>query len=226
MYIPLLPFNVQAMWNDTAPLGRAVLVTMLLMSVYSSWVVLDRWLRYRDAVKAARVLMPELARRLNAGDAEGAARLARSHLRSPHARVVHAILDESGWRGHGPQTGLALDSAQRALEQAIEDTAHELREGLGGLATVAASAPFVGLLGTVVGIIRAFGVIGELGSSNFGQLAGAIGEALFTTAAGLIVAIPAVWFYNHFNLKVESFAVDMRRTGVKLLDFVALHARA
>ena len=95
----------------------------------------------------------------------------------------------------------------------------ELKRGLSGLATIGATAPFVGLFGTTVGIINAFKGMASAKSAGLSSVAGGISEALVTTAFGLFVAVPAVWAYNIFTGKVEAFGIEMTNSSSELLDY-------
>ena len=95
----------------------------------------------------------------------------------------------------------------------------KLKRGLGGLATIGSTAPFIGLFGTVVGILNAFQQIATQKTAGIGAIAGGISEALVTTAFGLIVAIPAVMCFNYFTNKVEAFDVEMDNSSSELLDY-------
>ena len=121
------------------------------------------------------------------------------------------------------KTAVAADinSAERAVERQMLIVLSEFKRGLGILATTGSTAPFVGLLGTTMGIVTAFAAINAGGTS--GGLAGiskGISEALITTALGLFVAIPAVWFYNYFTTKVENLTVEMTYTSKELIDYL------
>jgi biopolymer transport protein ExbB/biopolymer transport protein TolQ len=98
-------------------------------------------------------------------------------------------------------------------------TANDLKKGVSSLATIGATAPFVGLLGTVVGIITAFQGIAATGSGGLGAVSAGISEALVETALGLVVAIPAVWFYNYLTGRIEYFNVEMDNSSSELLDY-------
>src|SRR6202022_862244 len=109
--------------------------------------------------------------------------------------------------------------SKRALERAEAIVHAELKRGVSGLATIGSTAPFVGLFGTVVGIINAFSSISTEKATGRGAGAGGISEALVTTAIGLFVAIPAVWMYNYFTGKIEAFDVEMGNSSSELIDY-------
>src|SRR5207248_2014654 len=98
-------------------------------------------------------------------------------------------------------------------------TASDLKKGISALATIGSTAPFVGLLGTVVGVINAFQGIGAAGSAGIGAVSVGISEALVETALGLVVAIPAVWFYNYLTGRIEYFNVEMDNSSSELVDY-------
>ena len=112
-----------------------------------------------------------------------------------------------------------MDTVRRAIQRASALTANDLKKGVAALATIGATAPFVGLLGTVVGIITAFQGIAATGSGGLGAVSAGISEALVETALGLVVAIPAVWFYNYLTGRIEYFNVEMDNSSSELLDY-------
>jgi biopolymer transport protein ExbB/biopolymer transport protein TolQ len=116
-------------------------------------------------------------------------------------------------------SGDDIEASQRALERAEAIVHAELKRGISGLATIGSTAPFVGLFGTVVGIINAFKGISTEKSTGLGAVAGGISEALVTTAIGLFVAIPAVWMFNYFTGKIEAFDVEMGNSSSELIDY-------
>ena len=112
-----------------------------------------------------------------------------------------------------------LDSVRRSIQRAAALTASDLKKGVSALATIGSTAPFVGLLGTVVGVINAFQGIGAAGSAGLGAVSVGISEALVETALGLVVAIPAVWIYNYLTSRIEYFNVEMDNSSSELVDY-------
>jgi len=136
------------------------------------------------------------------------------------AKVVVAGLQE--FRAHqisAEISGEDVEASKRALERAAAIVHAELKRGVSTLATIGSTAPFVGLFGTVVGIINAFKGISTEKSTGLGAVAGGISEALVTTAVGLFVAIPAVWMFNFFTNKIEAFDVEMDNSSSELIDY-------
>ncbi|MCL2661444.1 MAG: MotA/TolQ/ExbB proton channel family protein, partial [Acidobacteriaceae bacterium] len=119
----------------------------------------------------------------------------------------------------GAITDEQIQGSQRALERSEAIVHAKLKRGLSGLATIGSTAPFIGLFGTVVGILNAFREIATQKSSGIGAVAGGISEALVTTAFGLLVAIPAVMAFNYFTTKVEAFDVEMDNSSSELVDY-------
>src|SRR5256886_4103469 len=118
-------------------------------------------------------------------------------------------------------TAADINSVERAVEREILIVSAELKRGLGILATTGSTAPFVGLLGTVMGIVNAFtGMAASGGGGSLGAVSAGIAEALITTAFGLIVAIPAVWLYNYFTTKIDFLSVEMTYTSKELIDYL------
>jgi biopolymer transport protein ExbB/biopolymer transport protein TolQ len=116
--------------------------------------------------------------------------------------------------GHDP-----IEAAERAIERESLMTTADLKKGLSGLATIGTTAPFIGLFGTVIGIINAFRGMALTGSGGIGAVSAGIAEALVATAVGLGVAIPAVWMFNFFLNKIERFQVEMSNSASELIDY-------
>jgi biopolymer transport protein ExbB/TolQ len=153
--------------------------------------------------------------------------------KSPVARVMESGLTalQMGREAHvksGPHDVGHFDiiaAVNRAVERSSLRTVNELRRGLGALATIGSTAPFVGLLGTVWGIIKAFQKMAIEGGGGLGTVSGAIAEALINTAFGLLVAIPAVMFFNNLTNRVEEMQVDITDSTTELVDFFMKEGR-
>ncbi len=213
-------FDMISMWNQMGFAAKAVVVVMFLMSAWSIGVMIDRALAFAAAKKQSRAFAPAVAGALREGKLEEAIKLADRYKKSHLAKVVTAGLSEFKAHEDGADiSGGTVESSQRALERAHAITHAELNRGLSGLATIGSTAPFVGLFGTVVGIINAFQGISQEKSTGLGAVAGGISEALVATAIGLFVALPAVWMFNYFNSKVEAFDVEMDNSSSELIDY-------
>ena len=213
-------FDMVSMWNQMGFAARAVVIVMFLMSAWSIGVMIDRYIAFNGAQKQSKAFAPAVAGALRDGNLADAVKLAERHKKSHLAKVVVAGLQEFSTHEAGAEiAGETIEASARALERAHAITHAELKRGLGGLATIGSTAPFVGLFGTVVGIINAFQGISSEKSTGLGAVAGGISEALVATAIGLFVAIPAVWMFNYFNEKVQGFGVEMDNAASELIDY-------
>lgn len=213
-------FDLRSMWDQMGFLARAVVILLFIMSAYSIGVMIDRWLAYSAARKQSRAFAPAVAGALREGKLDEAIKIADRYKKSHLAKVVVAGLQE--FRAHqmsGDSLGDDIEASKRALDRAEAIVHAELKRGVSGLATIGSSAPFVGLFGTVVGIINAFQGISTEKATGLGAVAGGISEALVATAIGLFVALPAVWAYNAFTSSMESFDVEMSNSSSELIDY-------
>ena len=213
-------WDPRALWSQMGPLAKGVVVGLFLMSAWSIGVMIDRMLAYSAARKQSRQFAPAVAGALREGKLDEAVKIADRFKKSHLAKVVVAGLQE--FQAHQISTeipGEEIDASKRALERAEAIVHAELKRGVSGLATIGSTAPFVGLFGTVVGIINAFKGISTEKSTGLGAVAGGISEALVTTAIGLFVAIPAVWMFNYFTNKIEAFDVEMGNSSSELIDY-------
>jgi biopolymer transport protein ExbB/biopolymer transport protein TolQ len=217
-------FTISALWGHMGPFARLVVYVLGAMSLSSLAVMAERGVTFLrsalDSRRYAALLASALETRGPAGIAEAglAAPAAAGHL----GRVLGAGLRAwSATRAAGASEDLTLESVARALERQAQREQQVLRRGLNLLATVGSTAPFVGLLGTVVGIIDAFEQISATGSGGLATVSAGISEALVTTAMGLLVAIPAVMAYNTMIGWVDGRAVDVSEASNELLDHLA-----
>ena len=208
------------MWGQMGLLAQAVVVVLMIMSVWSISVMIERYLKYRAARKESRLFAPAVSEALKNGNIREAIDLAEQHEKSHLAKVLVAGLQE--FQAHEDSSaipGETIEASKRALQRATALLIEEFKRGLGGLATIGATAPFVGLFGTTVGIINAFQGMTAGETTGLAAVAGGISEALVATAMGLFVAVPAVWMYNYFTARIESFVVEMDNSSSELIDY-------
>jgi biopolymer transport protein ExbB/biopolymer transport protein TolQ len=208
------------MWDQMGVLAKLVVLILAIQSVWSIGVMIERYITYRKARKQSQAFAPAVAEALGKGNLEEAVELAEQYDRSHLARVVHAGLQE--FRAHTGQDvipGETIEASKRAIQRAQAIGVEDFKRSLGGLATIGSTAPFVGLFGTTVGIINAFTGMSAGEDVGLAAVAGGISEALVATAIGLFVAVPAVWMYNYFTGKIESFIVEMDNSGSELVDY-------
>lgn len=214
------PFNLWQMWLHMGWPARSIAIILLGMSAWSMGVMMDRWLAFRAARRQSRQFAPIVAGALREGKLDEAIRVAERNKKSHLAKVVNAGLLE--FRVHEQSEEIAgekIEASRRALDRASAIVHAELERGLSGLATIGSTAPFVGLLGTVIGIIDAFQEIQGTQTTGLSAVAGGISEALVTTALGLTVAIPAVMMFNYFTTKIRAFDVEMDNSSSELVDY-------
>jgi biopolymer transport protein ExbB/biopolymer transport protein TolQ len=199
----------------------AIFFLLCLLSVYSLAVSVERWMTFQKAKHQSVKFALEVGQLLKQDKLREAIDLAKKYKNSHVAKVVSAGLLEFAYEAHGAaaQGHDTVAAAERSIERASMMTTADLKKGLGGLATIATTAPFIGLLGTVIGIINAFRGMAASGAGGLGSVSAGIAEALVTTALGLFVAIPAVWLYNLFLNKIERFQVEMSNSSSELIDY-------
>ena len=209
-----------SLWRQMGWAARIVVIALFIMSAWSIGVMIDRYLAFSAARKQSRTFAPLVAGALRDGKIDEAIHIAERHKKSHLAKVVTAGLQEyQAHQASAEISGEEIEASKRALDRAEAIVHAELKRGLSGLATIGSTAPFVGLFGTVVGIINAFQGISTQKSTGLGAVAGGISEALVATAIGLFVAIPAVWLFNYFTAKMEAFDVEMDNSSSELLDY-------
>ncbi|HEV2202356.1 MAG TPA: MotA/TolQ/ExbB proton channel family protein [Bryobacteraceae bacterium] len=215
-----ISFDPRSMWNQMGWLARFVVIVLFIMSAWSIGVMIDRVIAYNAARSQSRQFAPAVAGALREGKLDEAIKIADRYGKSHLAKVVVAGLQE--FRAHQMSSDISgeeIEASKRALERAEAIVHAELQRGVSSLATIGSTSPFVGLFGTVVGIINAFKGISQEKSTGLGAVAGGISEALVTTAVGLFVAIPAVWMYNYFSGRISAFDVEMGNSSSELLDY-------
>jgi biopolymer transport protein ExbB/TolQ len=212
-------FGPIEMWHQMGIPAKTVAVFLLGMSIWSISVMFEKFLTYRNAVKQSVEFLPIVMKHLRSNDLEGAIAASKKYNKSHLAKVLSAGLQEFLNEKEGGATVDVIEAVRRALERATVLTAAELKAKLGGLGTIGSTAPFIGLFGTVLGVITAFSGMAKSGSGGLGSVSAGIAEALIETAFGLFVAIPAVMAYNYFQGRIERFDVEMSNSASELVDF-------
>lgn len=224
-------FSLISMLQQMNWLARGVVIVLLIMSIWSLTIAVERLYRFQKAKSESLQVALGVTPLLKQHKLEEAINLASDkRFRHSHlARVLRAGLTEFQYETTQslPEDFDLVEAGKRAIERETLMTTAEMKKGLGNLATISTTAPFIGLFGTVVGIIHAFQGMALTGSGGLGAVSAGIAEALATTAFGLFVAIPAVWLYNYFLNKVDRFNVEMSNSSSQLIDyFIKNEARA
>ncbi len=212
------------MWNQMGLVAKAVAFVLFFMSMWSVGVAVERIFTFTQAKNQSKLYAPQVAKHLKEGRLKDAIAISSSkNYRYSHlAKVVLAGLQEYQFQqesGGGLSREDVMDTVRRSIQRASALTSNDLKKGIAALATIGSTAPFVGLLGTVVGVISAFQGIASSGSGGIGAVSAGISEALVETALGLVVAIPAVWFYNYLTGRLEYFNVEMDNSSSELVDY-------
>jgi len=225
-------FSLTEMWSAMGWPVKLNTIFMIIMSIWSVYVIIERMIVFRKGAAQSFSFVRALEGYLAKNNVDEALTAAKRAVGSPVARVVESgllaykkgreALEQEGPEDIGEFD--LVDSVNRALERVKEREGSGLRKGLGGLATIAAIAPFVGLFGTVIGIINAFHLLREGGGMDV--VGPGIAEALVSTAFGLLVAIPAAMFFNYFTGRAEGMNVDMNDVSSEFVDFVLREGRA
>lgn len=211
-----MTFNLLELWGHMGFLNRLITVTLIVMGLACLTVFVERLIALSRARRRAEAFSVQVAEPLEAGELETvrtlAAEAAASHLSELTAVAVAAFTQRK------PGNLTPLDRARRDVDRYLDSLDSQLKRGMPVLATVGSISPFIGLLGTVVGIIVAFKGISETGSGGIASVAAGISEALVETALGLLVAIPAVLMFNFLSTKIERFQASVEQAASKLLD--------
>ncbi len=216
-----MDMSIGFIWEHSPPFAKGIWVVLAIMSLWSLTVAFGKWWNLRKAQKETLKFAPEFSQFLEEDNLTEAINLAQSYKKSNVARVLGGALDEvKPLIMDGSVTVSDINSAERAVERYMLVEIVGLKSGLAVLATVGSTAPFVGLLGTVFGIINAFAAMGSAASTGLAAITVGIAEALIATGFGLMVAIPAVWFFNYFQTKIDNLTAEMTYVSKEMIDYL------
>jgi len=217
-----MQFGLIEMWQAMGFVAKSVAIILIGLSIISLYLFIERQLVFFRARSKSKQVAPKLAELLKRGQVSEALALSSkkenkgSHLARVTAAGIREFLE-------GKEANLSLEeqveTAQRGCERAATIFTQELKRGLNTLATIATSSPFIGLFGTIAGIINAFRGMALTGSGGIGAVASGIAEALVTTAFGIGVAIIALWCYNFLSTKIDVYGAEMSNTTSQIVDF-------
>jgi biopolymer transport protein ExbB/TolQ len=211
--------TISELLGNVGLFGGAVMCVLALLSIFSVGMIVDKHRRFRSAMRQSEAFRPVFGKFLHGGDVQELLAAMSKHKDSHTARVVAAGVQEyDSVRQAGGDSVASLELVTSALEDSKAETLIMMKKGLGFLATIGSTAPFIGLFGTVVGIINAFQGIAATGSGGMAAVSGGIAEALVATALGIFVAIPAVVSFNSFTGRMETFHVEINRVSSQLVN--------
>jgi biopolymer transport protein ExbB/TolQ len=215
-----MDFTIPQMWASMGFIAKAVVIILGIMSIYTIAVSAERLIVYFRAKSQSRAYAQLIQNLLEQGKFKEAADAALQFKGSHIAKVIRSGLQEYLKAAKGGSGYDMVGAVNRAIEKVSEREMSGMRRGLGGLATVGSTAPFVGLFGTTFGIINSFQGMAKEGGGGLGAVSAGIAEALITTAVGIGVAVVAVLLYNFFTTKVDSIQVDTNESAVEIVDML------
>ena len=226
-------FTLSGMWAQMSIFAKLILIMLIIQFVITAVMSIERLMVYNKAKRQSINYIMMLRNFLNERKLDEAVAAVKQHGNSPIAKVVGSGIDEylqglEALQEEGPDDVGdfdVVDAVNRQMERTKERETANLKKGLALVATTGSTAPFVGLLGTVVGIINSFQGLSTDGGGGLSSVAGGISEALIATAVGLLVAIPAVMAYNYFNSRVEGFQIDMNDVASEVINYVLKEGR-
>ena len=214
-------FGPGAIWATASLPNRIIICLLLGLLALQIYIAVERAFVYAQSHAATRAFLKPFVAALRDGDFEAARQVAAGHGRSHVALVLKHGLDifqyERQLQAARPDHDV-IQPVERAIARGTAEVNDLLRKGMLSLASIGALAPFIGLLGTVIGIIKVFSDLKRTGAGDINGLAGSIGEALATTALGLIVAIPAVWIYNYYTAQQDRMATRIGNAASQMVD--------
>jgi len=209
------------LWGTMGWFAKGIVYTLALMSLWSLAIAFLRYWDFRRSKKATLKFTPVLADAMSNMDIVAAEQAVTEHKHSHMASAFQGIFQSLRYHLEDKSlTAVEVAASSRMLELNKLEQVARFRRGLGVLATVGATAPFVGLLGTTMGVVNAFTGMAEMGSGGLGAISAGIAEALITTAFGLLVAIPAVWLFNFFQNRVELVQMEIEYGSKEFLNLL------
>lgn len=201
--------------------AKGVVFLLIAMSIFMVTVSLRKWIVLVRSRRATLRFSPDFSAALSAVDFQVAEELVaaspKSHLANSFRRVFSNINE---YAKDGDLSAAEVASVQRVIELNMMEQISGFRRGLGALATIGATAPFVGLLGTTMGVVNSFTGMAAAGSGGLAAISAGIAEALITTAIGIGVALPAVWLYNYFINRIDFIAMEITYATKEFMDFL------
>ncbi len=216
-----MDFSLSHLWASMGLFAKCIVITMALMSVASLLVTFERIISFFRSGSESVAFAARMGKIFESGGVAAAANEALAKNAGHLGRTINAGL--VAFKTAPADKDVAIESVARALERQAAREVQGFKRGLGVLATVGSTAPFVGLLGTTMGIVNSFQQMANSGSGGLGTVSAGISEALITTAFGLLVAIPAVVAFNFLQGWVDARSVDLSESSNEFLDLVTRH---
>jgi len=210
---------VSELWGSMAITGKMVVLILIALSIYSYVVMANRIMVLRTDGQSSGEFAEQVSAATDPAQILGAARAANEVGQNSLAAIGEAGLAEFQFLQAGNQPeAVVTDGVDETVSRQLDVAVIDLRSRLSGMATISGVAPFLGLFGTVTGLISAFRGIADTGSGGLATVSGGISEALVTTVIGLFVAIPALWAYNFFMNKIDVMAVELDNSATRIVN--------
>lgn len=212
------------LWASMGWFAKGIVVVLFLMSVFVGTIAIRKSLQLARASRATKRFSPLFSEALEKENFQQATQLVEEHEKSHLAKIFNRVFPQLAFHFKDRSlSAVEIESVDRTIELNTLALLADYRRGLGVLATIGATAPFVGLLGTTMGIITAFTGMATSGSAGLAAISAGIAEALITTAFGLVVAIPAVWLYNYYINRIDYLSMEITYATKELVDFLLRH---
>ena len=213
--------SLESLWAHMGWFAKGIVFTLIFMSILVAYIAIKKMIELGRSRRATIAFSPKFSKALADENFQEAAKLVdaypHSHLAVAFRRVFPSLeFHSADWQ----LTAVEIASVQRLIELNTLEQLARFRRGLGILATVGSTAPFVGLLGTTMGVVNAFTGMATSGSGGLSAISAGVAEALITTAFGLLVAIPAVWAFNYFQTKIDNLSAEMTYTSKEMIDYL------
>jgi biopolymer transport protein ExbB/biopolymer transport protein TolQ len=216
-----MQMSLVELWASMGYFAKGIVFVLLGMSVYAAAIAIRKALEFRRSRKQTIAFSPKFTQALANEDYQAAADLVEQYKGSHLASAFRGVFGNLMLFSKDKRlSAIETSSIQRTIELNSLESLASLRRGLGVLATIGATAPFVGLLGTTMGVVNAFTGMATSGSGGLSAISAGIAEALITTAFGLFVAIPAVWLYNYFVNRIEYVGMEIQYGAKEFTDFL------
>jgi len=208
-----MQFNLIELWSVMGPLAKAVMLLLVGMSLASLVVAVERLVKLERSSRESRAFLDAWRQAL---PAEGLVPAAAAASAYPRSYAAHLVLEATAVIDEGDPERAWLEAFDRTARRIIVASGVDAKQGLGLLATVGSTGPFVGLFGTVVGIVTAFHTMGVTGQGGLGAVSAGIAEALVATALGILVAIPALWVFNYLTQRIQRLVAELECVAEEL----------
>jgi biopolymer transport protein ExbB/biopolymer transport protein TolQ len=216
-----MQMSLVELWASMGYFAKGIVFVLLGMSVYAAAIAIRKALEFRRSRKQTIAFSPKFTQALANEDYQAAGDLVEQYKASHLASAFRGVFGNLMLFSKDKRlSAIETASIQRTIELNSLESLASLRRGLGVLATIGATAPFVGLLGTTMGVVNAFTGMATSGSGGLSAISAGIAEALITTAFGLFVAIPAVWLYNYFVNRIEYVGMEIQYGAKEFTDFL------